>query len=274
MENQTTYTCPNCGATITNSRNCEYCGSLLVRFAAAGIDLSETSYTSDAMTLPGLKEALKLNLQKQRYSGGQCCCTDIYKDDATVTTGKNAVFSVITTGLLVTSEDQYIYPGAGGGLAVIMSFDEFVDGEETEYIANQMRMHDTFKALPSCSLFQCFVSQGASMVTCFKRYEYAIDFGEDYEGAARLISEIAIKVYGCEPGARLEYYTNVGEECIEQSRSELQGVDRRSAQEEERLDKEQKEQEKKWLKRSLIVLSFCLVFALITFIILISLDLL
>lgn len=254
MENQTTYTCPNCGATITNSRNCEYCGSLLVRFAAAGIDLSETSYTSDAMTLPGLKEALKLNLQKQRYSGGQPCCTDIYKDDATVTTGKDLIFAVGTTGCLQTADEQYIYPGAGSGLAVIISFAEFVGGEETEYIANQMRMHDVFKALPSCSLFQCFVSQGASVLTTFKQYEYAIDFGEDYEGAARLISEIAIKVYGCEPGARLDYYTNVGEEYIEQSRGELQGVDRQSAQEEERLDKEQKEKEKKWLKRSLIVI--------------------
>ena len=32
--------CPNCGASSTNHTNCEYCGSLLVRFVDKGIDLS------------------------------------------------------------------------------------------------------------------------------------------------------------------------------------------------------------------------------------------
>ena len=39
--------CPNCGASSTNHTNCEYCGSLLVRFVDKGIDLSTTSYLTN-----------------------------------------------------------------------------------------------------------------------------------------------------------------------------------------------------------------------------------
>ena len=48
-----TYTCPNCGAQITNTRNCEYCGSLLVRFAVHGIDVTKTEYMNDTMYFQG-----------------------------------------------------------------------------------------------------------------------------------------------------------------------------------------------------------------------------
>ena len=54
-------------------------------------------------------------------------------------------------------------------------------------------------------------------------YEYAIDFGEDVEGAARLLSEVATKVYGCDPHKPLEYHTNVGETQIIQSREVVMG---------------------------------------------------
>ena len=53
--------CPNCGANATNNQNCEYCGSLLVRFVDKGIDLSNTSYLDDSLVFPGLKEKLKEN---------------------------------------------------------------------------------------------------------------------------------------------------------------------------------------------------------------------
>ena len=59
------YTCPNCGANTTDARNCEFCGSLLVRFVEKGIDLSQTTYLDDTETFPGLINALKQNLQLQ-----------------------------------------------------------------------------------------------------------------------------------------------------------------------------------------------------------------
>lgn len=48
--------CPNCGASSTNHTNCEYCGSLLVRFVDKGIDLSTTSYLTNDKVYAGLIE--------------------------------------------------------------------------------------------------------------------------------------------------------------------------------------------------------------------------
>ena len=54
-----TYTCPNCGAQITNTHNCEYCGSSLVQFAVHGIDVTKTGYMNDDYVFPGLKNSLR-----------------------------------------------------------------------------------------------------------------------------------------------------------------------------------------------------------------------
>jgi len=54
MENTMVLSCPNCGAAITNRKNCEYCGSLLVRFIDKGINLIGTEYTSNVKVYPGL----------------------------------------------------------------------------------------------------------------------------------------------------------------------------------------------------------------------------
>ena len=44
MADQVLFQCPNCGASITNSLNCEYCGSLLIRFEAQNIPLNLVKY--------------------------------------------------------------------------------------------------------------------------------------------------------------------------------------------------------------------------------------
>ena len=72
------YTCPNCGANTTNADNCEYCGSLLVRFVEKGIDLSKTSYLSNTEVFPGLIKELKQNLAMQEQ-GDESTVTDIYR---------------------------------------------------------------------------------------------------------------------------------------------------------------------------------------------------
>ncbi len=58
--------CPNCGANATNHQNCEYCGSLLVRFVEKGIDLSKTTYMTNEGVFPGLAEELHRNLRLQK----------------------------------------------------------------------------------------------------------------------------------------------------------------------------------------------------------------
>ena len=58
--------CPNCGANTTNHSNCEYCGSLLVRFVDAQIDVMQTPYADNTIVLPGLVEELRKNLAAQK----------------------------------------------------------------------------------------------------------------------------------------------------------------------------------------------------------------
>lgn len=52
--------CPNCGQIASNNKNCEHCGSLLVRFPSLGIDLSNTTYLTNDYVLPGLIEELNV----------------------------------------------------------------------------------------------------------------------------------------------------------------------------------------------------------------------
>ena len=71
------YVCPNCGANTTNTQNCEYCGSLLVRFVEKGIDLSHTSYLNNNAVFPGLVEELKRNLELQSENPKDWVATDL-----------------------------------------------------------------------------------------------------------------------------------------------------------------------------------------------------
>ena len=66
MEKQlTTIVCPNCGASTKNTHNCEYCGSMLVRFSDRHISCDENKYGKPARSIPGLEMALKNNLSLQ-----------------------------------------------------------------------------------------------------------------------------------------------------------------------------------------------------------------
>lgn len=72
MENQvSTIVCPNCGASTTNGHNCDFCGSLLVRFVAENKEVDTITFGENAKEMEGLKDALKQNLslpEKSRIS--------------------------------------------------------------------------------------------------------------------------------------------------------------------------------------------------------------
>ena len=73
-----TYTCPNCGAQITNTHNCEYCGSSLVQFAVHGLDGTKTEYMNDDYVFPGLKKQLEKNLKLQIEHPYSAVATEIF----------------------------------------------------------------------------------------------------------------------------------------------------------------------------------------------------
>jgi hypothetical protein len=123
---------------------------------------------------------------------------------------------------LISQDGQFFFPNKKGpGLAVVLAFVQYTSELfYSKFNAKQENAHQCFKSLVSFPLFHSHVCNISNSFGKPVRvvYEYAMDFGEDYEGAARLLSEIAIKSYGCAPNQTLEYHTNNGEENIARSR--------------------------------------------------------
>lgn len=207
--------CPNCGASSTNHTNCEYCGSLLVRFVDKGIDLSTTSYLTNDRVYAGLIEALKQNLDRQELSDSAVETGIFYKSSPTVKLSRkrHGVATVFRSGSTTWSDGDPIKLGdKNRGLVIKFSFD--IHAEENDASDDRIeKQHQEFKALGSFPLFTAhtgiYMRPGSS--SRFRSQEYAIDFGQDVEGAARLISEVLSKVYGIPEDAQL-IYLGEGEE--------------------------------------------------------------
>lgn len=215
-----TITCPNCGANTTNAQNCEYCGSLLVRFADKGIDLSKTSYTNDSATFPGLTAELKRNLQLQEKNPGESVVTDLWTLKAD--TGDSESISVLRSGKCAWTDHQDInLSDSNTGLTIIFGFDTYIGNEDWQKQFNKRveKRLQAFKKLDSFPLFTSHICNYTDSVGD-ERYsrEYAIDFGNDAEGAARLISEILQRVYRWTMNTNFDMYTEVGYDNLQRAR--------------------------------------------------------
>ena len=118
--------CPNCGASSTNRTNCEYCGSLLVRFVDKGIDLSTTSYLTNDKVYAGLIDALKQNLDRQELSDSAVETGIFYKSSPTVKLSRkrHGVATVFRSGSTTWSDGDPIKLGdKNRGLVIKFSFD-------------------------------------------------------------------------------------------------------------------------------------------------------
>lgn len=214
-----TYVCPNCGANTTNAQNCEYCGSLLVRFVEKGIDLSHTSYLNNNAVFPGLVEELKRNLKLQSENPKDCVSTDLFKDFDNRLETLNIMHSLSWHDGTVSPE----FDGSKKGLCIVLAFGTYMDftvdpsfknyNDEMDAQLTKFRQLDSF---PLFTAHNCTCKDGYG----YSRYarEYAINFGEDAEGAARLVSEILIKVRGWSPTEPYDMFTNVGNNNIYRAR--------------------------------------------------------
>lgn len=216
-----TYTCPNCGAQITNTLNCEYCGSLLVRFAVHGIDVTKTEYMNDDYVFPGLKEELEKNLKLRKEHPGMPVVTDIFKK---FSDGNAQNISILNNDKTAWLDDTLVdLESSESGLRITVNFAKANDSFIFSYKELNDRLDSElskFKKLDSFPLFtshynQNFIKDGIE----YYGYEYAIDFGEDAEGAARLVSEILTKVYGVSVKENVDIFTNVGLNNIETARN-------------------------------------------------------
>lgn len=203
MSEQKTLTCPNCGAAITNHRNCEFCGSLLVRFVDKGIDLSKTTYLNDNATFKGLAEALQRNLELQN-STMENVVTDIYDkyNNYKLCVMRSASSKWLDGTMLQLSDSQ-------NGLTVVKCFSD-----------SNYRDKEREARLRKLDSFHLFTVH-SSIRDGWRCREYAIDFGSDADGAARLISELLTKVYLYPANYTLSCHTNVGDFNVESDRKAM-----------------------------------------------------
>lgn len=194
-------TCPNCGANITNTQNCEYCGSLLVRFVDRGIDLAKTTYLDNTHTSSKLMNALRLCLMMQEQSS-ESVVMDIYQNNPFINVG-----CVLRSGFCLFCDGTTIPSKTNKGLCVLWQFDEEAKEE-----------HMKFKSLDCYPLFMERSSIVGALGIKEKITEYFIDFGSDAEGAARLLSDVIYKVYGVIE-SELDCPVNAGNDNIQKSRN-------------------------------------------------------
>lgn len=192
------YICPNCGANTTNSQNCEYCGSLLVRFVEKGIDLSHTTYTNNDHVFPGLLGELKLHLKLQNE--GQLPQTALFKKI------NNKYYDEITIDESFIFEDDPNESDEYKGLRIKFEFNRNEE-KSVEYNDRKDVQLSKFRQLDSYPLFTPhFYYDEVNNDGTYVR-AYSIHFGTDAEGAARLISEVLNKVYGWSPTEPFDMFT-------------------------------------------------------------------
>lgn len=208
-------TCPNCGAHITNMKNCEFCGSLLIRLQQQGINIELSGYKDDNKVFKGLVGALKRNLDLQKsVNHSISVITDIAMEE---NGGIKPICSVIMCA--VSQNDQLFFP--------LTSNDEGTDGKDHlmivfSYMPNDISGDELkLRKFRNLDIYELF-TENICVVDGVKFYEYAIDFGEDADGAARLISRVLHEIDSLSYETRLDYYTNSGDD-IEKNRALLEG---------------------------------------------------
>lgn len=200
-------TCPNCGAPATNHKNCEFCGSLFVRFADKQVDLSQTIYLKNDYVYLGLEEELSKNIKLQENE--PTLTNIIIRNEVgnTLTT-----IRIIPSNSYIDNQHNYCFSNSTVGMAVSFTFDFYEDFNNEEV----KKLHDRFTGLKSVMLFERKTSRLASKAidsdillvsNYYNQIEYSIDFGKDVEGASRLLSEIIHEVYSIPYNAKLEFET-------------------------------------------------------------------
>lgn len=191
-----TIVCPNCGANATNHHNCEYCGSLLVRFVSNHIAIDKDSYGDDAFVFPGLDAALRNNLILQETSD----------DDMTVWTDFIAngneldiqIVPSINATLGLDAENPF-KSAKKPSLAVKIPY--LINSPNEEFAIRSRHDLSVFKSM---DIYPLFTEIGFQ----YGLY-YLIDFGEDIEMASKMISNILRKVYGCSNTSFIDYNTEI-----------------------------------------------------------------
>jgi len=255
MENHLqTLVCPNCGASTTNHHNCDYCGSILVRFAAQNIAVDQTKYGKNAVTIPGLKEELKKNLLFQETNNEDRVVTFINhrekeicrimspnvfqeglrilhelpestEDDNLIVYHENPSTSEnLHKGLIINFSFYHLKPNVGdGGLcsqfgwtyagvaALKRGIVESTVEEEVFLQSSFASLAEVKRIEEKCGTLLCYDETGTPCwgEGCFVDFvnSYTIDFGNDYEGAANVITQYLNEVKGISNSDNVSFRT-------------------------------------------------------------------
>ena len=173
-----TVVCPNCGASTHNFHNCEYCGSLLVRFVYQNKAIDEQRYGKVAKPIPGLEDELKKNLSLQKTCGSGFTITTMAYIDA----GEQLVlFGQVTPPSVQLRKNEILkLTNTDEELGLVYSIPFLTKSLDTAIADEEKRRLARFKSIDSFFLFEAKpMADGV---------RYIIDFGQDYESAARIIS--------------------------------------------------------------------------------------
>lgn len=184
MDNQvTSIVCPNCGASTKNHHNCDYCGSMLVRFSEKNITCDDSKYGKSANSIPGLEMALKNNLSLQEIgSDTEIALTQINSSSGLflqIVPSKDAFFGF-------TPYASSFKPYGERGLILRLPF--AIRSVDLGVADKERIKLERFKEMDCYELFTPVESVNAT--------NYMIDFGEDYESASKMITSILSEIDG------------------------------------------------------------------------------
>ena len=218
MDNQLhTIVCPNCGASASNHQNCEYCGSLLVRFADKNISIDENQFGHSAFKFSGLEEALTKNLEEQARTSGRNHIHTFIKSpslglDLDVTNpkaqtelllyswGNDNTFRIKPTIQPNTDEQSLVicirfYEITNKWWAADTRYSHGIAAEFNDY---NSEAHTRFQGMLIYDLFSLqtdtLVDEESGMKVGTV-YQYYLNFGRDVEGAASIITQYLLGNY-------------------------------------------------------------------------------
>lgn len=173
-------TCPNCGAAATNDFNCEYCGSMLLRFNKIGVDAKNTEYNKKENLLPELEKSIQYQSKLLKDYPDENISTVLFQEKITNFVKYNRDFSKPIERELITAQfinSRIIDPNANAG-SITFQLNFYPSSKELIQF-QKLNISKLFKAKKDSNLFS-----------------YLIEFGEDIESASRVSSQIMRELYG------------------------------------------------------------------------------
>lgn len=194
--------CPSCGASPQNHINCEYCGSLFVRYEEIGLStdsILKSNGNFGGFSFNGLKEALEENLSLQKEES--FIVTDLSFELETSDKEEKSFFKglfgskekelAITLQIIQSSSvKDYFAPNAPSFPGVAIHIPFVKDGTGKHYVKHYDDdiSLSRFEQMEESKLFLIQTEDFGKA--------YILDFGNDATGAAYLISKIMIEFFG------------------------------------------------------------------------------